>query len=58
MAKVAITFADQDNGLVDIQVYLEEVVEGAEPTTAMKLAMLMLQSAKEEVDLTLAPKAH
>ena len=53
MAKVAITFVDQDDGLVDIQVYIEGMVEGAEPTTAMQLALAMLQSAKESATLVL-----
>jgi hypothetical protein len=52
MAQIAITFADQPDGLVDIQVYVDGVVEGAPPTPAQKLATAMLQSAKEESAIT------
>ena len=48
MACIAITFADQPDGLVDIQLYVDGVVEGAPPTPAQKLAAAMLQAAKDE----------
>lgn len=49
MAQIAITFADQPDGKVDVQVYLDGIVEGEPPTPAQKLATAMLQAAKEEV---------
>lgn len=49
MAQIAITFVDQPDGKVDVQVYLDGLVEGAPPTPAQKLAQAMLQAAKEEV---------
>lgn len=52
MANIAITFADQPDGLVNVQVYLDGVVEGAPPTPAQKLATAMLQSAKAEAGVT------
>ncbi len=48
MAHIAITFADQPDGLVDIQVYIDGVAEGQPPTPAQQLAMSMLQAAKAE----------
>jgi hypothetical protein len=59
VARIAITFADQPDGLVDIQVYLDDIVEGAPPTPAQKLATAMLQSAKDEAGITdVEPKTH
>jgi len=52
MANIAITFADQPDGLVNVQVYLDGVVEGAPPTPAQTLAAAMLQSAKAEAGVT------
>lgn len=52
MAQIAITFADQPDGKVDIQVYLDGIVEGAPPSPAQKLAQTMLQAAKEENEIT------
>lgn len=52
MAHIAITFADQPDGLVDIQVYLDGIVEGAPPTPAQKVAADMLQAAKGEAQIT------
>lgn len=52
MAHIAITFVDQPDGLVDIQVFLGDIVEGAAPTPAQKLASAMLKSAKEESEIT------
>ena len=51
MAHIAITFADQPDGKVDIQVYLDGIVEGAPPTPAQKLAQGMLQAAKDEPEI-------
>jgi len=59
MAKIAITFSDQPDGLVDIQVFLDGIVEGAPPTPAQKLTSAMLQSAKGEAAVTdVEPKTH
>jgi hypothetical protein len=52
MANIAITFSDAPDGKVDIQVYLDGVVEGAPPTPAQKLAQDMLQGAKGEAEVT------
>lgn len=52
MAQIAITFADQPDGKVDIQVYLDGIVEGAPPSPAQKLAQAMLQAAKDETEIT------
>jgi hypothetical protein len=46
MAHIAITFVDAEDGKVDIQVYLDGIVEGAPPSPAQKLAQSMLQAAK------------
>lgn len=48
MAQIALTFVDTKDGKVDIQVYLNDVVEGAPPTFAQKLVQAMLQAAKDE----------
>jgi hypothetical protein len=52
MAQIAITFCDQPDGKVDIQVYLAGIVEGAPPSPAQKLAQAMLQAAKVETEIT------
>jgi hypothetical protein len=48
MAHIAITFADQPDGKVDIKVYLDQVVEGAPDTPAQKLVKTMLHAAQKE----------
>lgn len=52
MAQIAITFADQPDGKVNIHVYLDGIVEGAPPSPAQKLAQTMLQAAKDETEIT------
>lgn len=52
MAHIAITFADQPDGKVDIQVYLDDIIEGAPLSPAQKLAQAMLQAAKDETEIT------
>lgn len=52
MAHIAITFADQPDGKVDIQVYLDGIVEGAPASPAQQLAQAMLQAAKVETEVT------
>lgn len=47
MAKIAITFVDQDDGLVDIQVFIDGLVEGQPATEAQKLSMFMMTAAKD-----------
>lgn len=51
MAHIALTFSDALDGKVDIQVYLDGVVEGAPATPAQKLAQSMLQAAKDETEI-------
>jgi hypothetical protein len=51
MAKIAMTFADQPDGKVEIQVYLDGVVEGS-PSPAQRLAQAMLKAAKEDTGVT------
>ncbi len=59
MAQIALTFVDTEDGKVDIQVYLNDIVEGAPPTPAQKLAQAMLLAAKEESLVTdVEPKPH
>lgn len=61
MARIAITFADQPDGLVDIQVYLDDIVEGTPLTPAQKLAQVMLQAAGQAAPATIdfeAPKVY
>ena len=45
MATIAITFADAADGKVDVQVFLDGVVEGQPSTAAQKLAHTMLAAA-------------
>ena len=52
MAQIAITFSDQPDGKVDVQVYLDGIVEGSPITPAQKLAQAMLQAAKDEAGVT------
>ena len=52
MAQIAVTFVDQPDGKVDVQVYLDGIVEGEPPSPAQKLAQAMLQAAKEESVVT------
>lgn len=48
MATIAITFVDQPDGRVDVQVYLEGVTPDAPATPAQKLVRAMLQAAQQE----------
>jgi len=48
MAQIAITFSDHADGKVDVQIYLDGLVEGEPPTPAQQLAMSMLKSAKDD----------
>lgn len=52
MAQIALTFVDTPDGRVDIQVYVDGVTDGDPPTPAQKLVQTMLQSAKEESQIT------
>ena len=52
MAQIALTFVDAADGKVDIQVFVDGVVEGQPSTPAQKLAHAMLTAASAEAAVT------